>query len=190
VLVQVSPVCRHVGTFRVRGHRGVNRIRLGDRVGRHLLGPGTYRIVARSHPASQEVTRLVVVKNASGREIRAARSANACPRGAMLALAAGSSGSPFLAAPKVRHSPTVGAKKTSEPRRDSGILGAKFAKRTVDAARAVPLWLYGLVLLSIVLLAAGAFLPKAAPRGLAASIVFGLTGAVVLLVATIAYTLF
>jgi len=108
----------------------------------------------------------------------------------MLALAAGSSGSPFLAAPKVRHSPTVGAKKTSEPRRHSGILGARFAKRTVDAARNVPLWLYGLVLLSIVLLAAGAFLPKAAPRGLAASIVFGLTGAVVLLVATIAYTLF
>jgi hypothetical protein len=41
-----------------------------------------------------------------------------------------------------------------------------------------------------VLLAASAFLPKAAPRGLAASIVFGLSGAVVLLVATIAYTLF
>ena len=87
-------------------------------------------------------------------------------------------------------STAAGPEKAHRSTSHRGVLGARFAKKAVDAARTVPLWLYGLVLLSILLLAAGAFLPKAAPRGLAASIVVGMTGAAVLLIATIAYALY
>ena len=51
VVLQVAPDCRRVGRFRVRGHRGVNRVRVPNRVGREPLAPGTYRVVARAVPA-------------------------------------------------------------------------------------------------------------------------------------------
>ena len=71
VVVQVSPACRRIGTFRVRGHRGVNRVRLGGRVAHHLLGPGTYRIVARRGLGGKVVdTQLVVVQNAKRANLR------------------------------------------------------------------------------------------------------------------------
>jgi hypothetical protein len=189
VVVQVSPDCRRIGRFRVRGHRGVNRVRLRSRVGRHSLAPGTYRIVARTLPGGRTVadTRLVVVERASRREIRAARGANTCPPGAVLA-AAGATGG--RAAPKARRSAKAGSERSSQPSRHRGVLGARFARRAVSAAKVVPLWLYALVALAILLLAAGAFLPKARPAGLAASLVFGLTGAAVLLLAMAAYALF
>ena len=86
VVVQVSPACRRVGTFHVRGHRGVNRIRFDDRIGRHTLGPGTYRIIARRRGGGRVVdTRLVVVQNAKHANLRAARNANTCSPGTDLA---------------------------------------------------------------------------------------------------------
>ena len=79
--------------------------------------------------------------------------------------------------------------KASKSTLHRGVLGARFTKKAVDAARHIPLWLYGLALLAIILLAAGAFLPIAAPRGLASSMVVGMTGAAVLLIAMAAYVL-
>lgn len=191
VVVQVSPACRRIGAFRVRGHRGVNRISFGGRFARHVLAPGTYRIVARRKSGGKVVdTRLVVVQNARHANLRAARNANTCPAGADLASVAATGTSTSAGGPHASGSSATGPDKAPGSTRHHGVLGARFAKNAVDAARAVPLWLYALVLLSIILLAAGAFLPKAAPRGLAASIVVGMTGAVVLLIATIAYALY
>ena len=191
VVVQVSPACRRVGTFRVRGHRGVNRVRFDDRVAHHLLGPGTYRIVARRRGGKTVVdTRLVVVQNAKRANLQVARTANTCSPGTDLASVPATGTSASTGDPKGGGSTAAGPEKAHRSTSHRGVLGARFAKKAVAAARTVPLWLYGLVLLSILLLAAGAFLPKAAPRGLAASIVVGMTGAAVLLIATIAYALY
>ncbi len=194
VVVQVSPVCRRVGAFQVRGHRGVNRIRFDARIPHHVLGPGTYRIVARRRGGGKVVdTRLVVVQNAKRANLWAARRANTCPPGTDPALL------PATGAPSSNGDPRAGGsaaaarpEKAEAPAstRHRGVLSARFAKKAVDAARSVPLWLYGLALLSIILLTAGAFLPKAAPRGLAASMVIGVTGAAVLLIAMVAYVLY
>ena len=191
MVVQVSPACRRIGTFRVRAHRGVNRVRLGGRVAHHLLGPGTYRIVARRKVGGKVVdTRLVVVQNAKRANLRAARNADTCPAGTDLASVPAVGASAGAGGPHAVGKPAAGPDKAPGSTGHRGVLGAKFARKAVDAARGVPLWLYALVLLSIILLAGGAFLPKAAPRGLAASIVVGMTGAVVLLIATIAYALY
>ena len=191
VVVQVSPACRRIGTFRVRGHRGVNRIGLGGRVAHHLLGPGTYRIVARHRTGGKLVdTRLVVVQNAKHANLRAARNADTCPAGTDIASVPAAGAPASAGGPHAGSKPAAGPDKAFESKGHRGVLGARFARKAVDAARGVPLWLYALVLLSIILLAGGAVLPKAAPRGLAASIVVGMTGAVVLLVATIAYALY
>ena len=193
VVVQVSPACQRVGTFHVRGHRGVNRIRFDDRIGHHVLGPGTYRIVARRRGGGKVIdTRLVVVQNAKHANLRAARNANTCPQGTDPAL------DPATAAASRTSDPQAGAPAGARPEeasppkssRHRGVLGARFTRKAVDAAKGVPLWLYGLALLAIALLAAGAFLPKAAPRGLATSMVVGMTGAAVLLIAMVAYVLY
>jgi len=194
VVVQVSPACRRVGTFHVRGHRGVNRVRFGDRIGHHLLGSGTYRIVARGRGGRRVVdTRLVVVQNAKHANLRAARNANTCPPGIDPSLVPATVGSSRTGDPNpaTGGSAAVGPEKAKAPRtRHRAVLGARFAKKAVAAASSVPLWLYGLALLSIILLAVGAFLPKAAARGLAASMVVGMTGAALLLIAMVAYVLY
>lgn len=40
-----SPSCGVAGKKSVRGHEGLNRVRLNGRFGRHMLAPGTYEIV-------------------------------------------------------------------------------------------------------------------------------------------------
>jgi hypothetical protein len=194
VVVRVSPDCRRVAHFRVVGREGVNRIRLGPRVGRHTLRPGTYRLVARAVPGGRKVVdaRLVVARRANRDEIEAARGADTCTPadGASNALGAASAGSGAGGGPSTgSDASTAQSGARSKPARHGGVLAARFARRAVDAARDVPLWLYGLALLSIILLAIGAFLPKAAPRGLATSMVVGMTGAAVLLIAMAAYVL-
>jgi hypothetical protein len=186
VVIRVAPNCRRIGRFRVQGHRGVNRVRLGSRVGRHSLSPGTYRIVARTLPGGRTIsdTRLVVVERASRGEIRAARGADACPRAAASGSVSTATGTPAGSRPGAAE-----PDKRAQPSRHRGVLGEKFARRAISAARDVPLWLYLLLTLAIVLLAAAALFPKAAPAGLAASLVFGATGATVLLLATLAYAL-
>jgi hypothetical protein len=53
----------------------------------------------------------------------------------------------------------------------------------------IPIWLNVLFGFAVALLVAAALLPKARPEGLSASLAFGLTGAVLLLLVTIAYAL-
>src|SRR5437870_8877366 len=48
VVLQIAPRCQQMGRFRVQGRAGLNRVRFSGRVGRRMLGPGTYRIRARS----------------------------------------------------------------------------------------------------------------------------------------------
>ena len=183
VVLQVAPDCRRVGRFRVRGHRGVNRVRVPTRVGREPLAPGTYRVVARAVPAGRTVgrARLVVVDRASRGEIRAARRADSCAQGSSVGTS--DPARPPAGALSVPARP----KSAPHPVRHHGVLGARFAKGAFSAAEDVPLWVYVLLALAIALLGAAASLPKTETVGLSASLLLGLVGATILLGLTITY---
>ena len=188
VVVQVAPDCRRIGSFRVRGHRGVNRVRLDNRIGRHVLGPGTYELVTRPHPNTRKVTatRLVVVRGSTRREIRAARSAFACPTApsSVYKVAFGPTGTlPARPPDKPR------GQHQAKPKRHTGVLGKKFGRALLSGVDDVPIWVYGLLAVAVGLLGAAAALPKAQPRGLSASLLAGSVGAAILLGLTIAYSL-
>lgn len=80
-VMQVSPVCRLVGTFRVHGHAGLNRLRFGGRVHGNQLSAGTYRITVRTRAGRLLAVTTVVVVDArapSKTELAFARQSNVC----------------------------------------------------------------------------------------------------------------
>jgi hypothetical protein len=90
-VMQVSPVCRLVGTFRVHGRKGLNRVPFGRRVHGSALSAGTYRITARTRRgAAIAVTTLVVVdaRAPSPQELAFARRSNVCGTSGVLGTAA------------------------------------------------------------------------------------------------------
>lgn len=178
VVVQVSPNCRRIGRFRVRGHRGVNRVPLRRSIGRRSLAPGTYRFVARALPGGRRVvdTRLVIVQRSSRREIRAARRANACLR-ASESVSSAISGA---IGPAVGSPPEGAGDERKQPSRDRGVLGERLARQAFSPVGGIPVWLIALSTLAVGLLLTAALHPKAAPRELIASLALGMTGAVVL----------
>jgi hypothetical protein len=205
VVVEISPFCRRVAHFRVVGRQGVNTVRLGSRIGRHSLRPGTYKLVARSIPGGRRVvdTRLVVVRRASQDRIAAARGANTCATSSAAAAAssagvAGSASSGSGSSSGSSGGPSTGSKTEthakSKPPRHRGVLGARFAQKAVNAASHVPLWLYALLVLAIILLAAAALPLRAAPDGAASALArhrgaLALAGAATLVVVTVMYVL-
>jgi hypothetical protein len=80
-IIRVYPSCKRIGSFSVRAHAGVNRVRFRGRLGRRLLAEGTYRLVARARrqeTAAATVTIVVVRGKMSSAELRRARRANTC----------------------------------------------------------------------------------------------------------------
>lgn len=78
---QVSPACLGIGRFSVAGHGGLNRVPFVGRVQGRTLGPGTYRISARTAAGRvlHRVTLVVVDGSAPSRsELTALRAANTC----------------------------------------------------------------------------------------------------------------
>jgi hypothetical protein len=67
------------------------------------------------------------------------------------------------------------------------VLGENFSRRAVSAVKEIPTWLNVLFGFAVGMLVTAALFPKAAPEGLAVSLACGLTGAVTLLLVTIAY---
>jgi hypothetical protein len=78
-VVRVFPTCEVLGTFRVRGRSGVNRMPFRGRLHGRPLASGTYRLVigARSRP-SAETTVVVARGKISAGKLHKARRANAC----------------------------------------------------------------------------------------------------------------
>lgn len=202
VVRELAPDCRRIGRFRVAGHEGVNRVHFRGRLGRRVLGPGTYRIRARTLPRGRALvdTKLVIVTRPERDEIASARGANACGSNAQgHSSAASASWTASGAAPTTPSSGTAPfsegkAEKPASPSRAHGVLGARFT-RAVDAVTGIPLWLFILLGLAIAILAVAALPLRAARNRRAASAlaqhrgVFALAGAVVLLAVTVAYTL-
>ena len=80
-IVRVYPSCERIGSFRVRAHAGINRVRFRGRLGGRPLAEGTYRVVAQARGqerAAATVTIVVVRGKMSSAELRRARRANAC----------------------------------------------------------------------------------------------------------------
>jgi hypothetical protein len=186
---EVSPDCRRVGRFRVRGHRGLNRIPLRSRVGRYSLSPGTYRFVARTLPGGRKVTdtRLVVVQRLNRREILSARTADACRPATQLV--AGPAQAMTTAAGG--HSLPARPEHASGPARHRGVLGARFARGAVTAAQDSPLPLYALLAVAIALLAVAAVPRRHMPARVLARHreVVAFVGAALLVAVTITYAL-
>jgi hypothetical protein len=125
-LVQVAPKCRVVGSFSVMGHRGTNRIRLGDGAARRKLLPGTYRLAARTpHGSSVLYTTLLVANHRPTRaELTSAMQANACAAAAQQAsvrLVRGAIASIFGSPPATSSRPAVS--RASAGAAASGTLG-------------------------------------------------------------------
>jgi hypothetical protein len=82
-VVRIYPSCKRVGSFTVRGRRGVNRVPFRGRLrGGRPLPDGTYQLRVRPRGGRVDVAAVTVVivngKRMSAAEIRKARAANVC----------------------------------------------------------------------------------------------------------------
>ncbi len=171
VVVQLAPDCRRVGRFRVAGHPGMNRVRFRGHVGGRPLGPGTYRIKARTLPRGRAVvdTEFVVVERPDRRVIVSSRGADACnsrqdSQSSALPFSASTPGTPKAAAAPGR------VKRVSDgrPSRARGALGARFAQDAVGAFTSIPNFLFVLLGIAIGLLGVAALPLRLAPTQRAA----------------------
>jgi cytoskeletal protein CcmA (bactofilin family) len=79
-ILRVHPTCEVVGSLRVRGRAGVNRVPFRGRVDGRPLSAGTYRLLigARVAQPTAEATIVVARGRVSPARLRKARQANAC----------------------------------------------------------------------------------------------------------------
>lgn len=204
VVNQVAPDCRRIGRFRVSGQTGVNYVRFRGHIGRGVLPPGTYRIVARTLPGGRSLvdTKLVVVARPNSEDIAAAQGANVCGSEGGAQSTSSSTGGGASGATGGSAANSAPAKDSAEKRarapRAHGVLGARFTKpatAVVDAVKSVPIWLFILLGLAIALLAVAALPLRAAPTRRGASTlahrrgIFALAGAAALVAVTVAYAL-
>jgi hypothetical protein len=173
---ELSPECRYVGQFLVRGRAGRNEVRFGGRLRGRSLEPGTYRLTA--HPRGNRARRLtgatvVILEHPLGpAEIAAARARNTCPGGTPPSLR-----SAPIAPASERGDPTAGVagvQASETPRRpyEDEALGGPLAaavETLQSAAEAVPPVLFALALLAVLLLGVAAMpQPMRASRASAA----------------------
>jgi hypothetical protein len=190
---QIAPDCRRIGRFRVAGRSGVNRVRFRGRVGHRVLGPGTYRVRARTLPRGRAVVdaKLVVVVRPERQVIASARGADACTSN-QVGHSTSSRGTPGAA----KASPARAEEQHARPSRAHGILGAKFAKYAVGGVvKRIPPLLFVLFGLAIGLLAVAALPLRATPTQHAAVTLahhrgaVSLAGAALLVAIGVAYVL-
>jgi hypothetical protein len=159
-VTQVSPVCDVIGRFSVRGKPGLNRVRFAGRIGRQQLGPGTYRISARTRDGSVEARVLLVVVSRSapsGSDLAAARVSNVCsdPR-STADDADGSFGSGSLGSAEPSARPLTPQEQPAANPSGGGRIppvGGVLARSVEEATRALQPILIALLAASILLLA-------------------------------------
>jgi hypothetical protein len=123
-----SPSCGVAGKKAVRGHRGLNRVRLNGRFGNHTLGPGTYEliVVARRGPAHERVGRISIQVVPPGSTLRRPGSPPVFRCSGPTAQMGIPGASLFVSPPSENQSPATlavpAAEKSKSPKR-SGVLG-------------------------------------------------------------------
>ena len=161
---QVSPVCRIVERFAVKGHAGSNRLRVPAGANPGQLRPGTYRISARTR-AGETIRRVTIVvvdgDRVPGRdELAAARASNVCAAATSFAAAdvsTGASNQPVQRALTPGTTRSASGPESPTNSHSGAVLGTTVEK----AARAIRPLLVGLLALAILLLAL-ASLPRMA----------------------------
>jgi len=182
---QLAPDCRRIGRFRVRGRRGVNRVRLRTRLGRHTLTPGTYSVVVRSRGRTVGHARFLVVDRKRKDELRPGRGTNMC--GQTQSVGGSSTSEPpagILGAAAADHP-------AAQQKHHRRALGARFVKGGLGLAGTaddIPYWAYILVALAVTLLGTALILPRR-KAGLSAAILIAFLGAAIILGLTITYAL-
>lgn len=186
VVFRVAPDCTRVGSLRVAGHAGVNRVRFRGRVRGKPLTPGTYLIRARAAGGRTIAkTRLVVFERLPRpEEVHAARGSNVCGGGARADSAAaghglpGGNGAKVSAAGVLRvEGGTAKAERRGKPPLAVGVLGERFT-RVTDAVKAIHPVLYVLLGVAIALLALAAIPARLVPNARAAALLAYRRGAV------------
>ncbi len=80
-IVRVYPSCERIGSFKVRAHAGVNRIRFRGRFRGRALPAGGYRLVVRARGAERDAATIPIViarGKTSPAALREARTGSAC----------------------------------------------------------------------------------------------------------------
>jgi hypothetical protein len=80
-IVRVYPSCKRLGSFTVRAHAGVNRVRFRGRLRGRPLPAGGYRLVVRARGAQRDAAAVPIViarGKTSKAEIRKARTRSMC----------------------------------------------------------------------------------------------------------------
>jgi hypothetical protein len=212
---QLSPVCRPIGLFRVRGRAGVNRVRFTGRVAGRALRPGTYELRARGRTRAR-VRVVILPRGAATASATEALGANTCPSatGSATASLAASTASPFASSSARGDAPAAettgpvaagvaGVSETEPPlngdspesgeeRSAGGALGVFTPPDTAVGTLAFALLLAGIA--AAILLLGAATLPQAAARDprLAALVAdrrleLALVGTMTLFLVTVAY---
>jgi hypothetical protein len=152
---EVSPVCRIAKRFSVKGHAGRNRVRLAAGANPGQLGPGTYRISARTR-TGELVRRMTIVvvdglRAPSRDELAAALTSNVCAAATSFAAAdvsTGASNQPVQRA----FSPGTTRSASGPDSGTSSHSGAVLGTTVEQAARAVRPLLVALLAIAILLL--------------------------------------
>jgi hypothetical protein len=175
LVVRVAPDCQRVGSFRVKGRAGTNRVSFRGRIGGRALRPGTYVIRARTLPARKALaeTKVVIFKRKPlPEELAAAQASNTCRS---------SNGDTWLAdgtAPVGRNDGKLQVQRGPEGSRPIsiskgktplGVLGARFS-RAADAVKEVPAILFVLLGIAIGLLTVAAMPLRLIPTARMAAI--------------------
>jgi hypothetical protein len=163
VVQQVSPVCRVVRRFKIKGHAGKNRVRISART----LDVGTYRISATTITGRlvRRTTLIVLVDRTPTRaQIAAAQGADVCASSSGTALTGGSTslapGQAASAPSGPRGTPSTAGFAGGSNARPSGVLGSTVAQ----TAHAIRPWLVALLAFAIALFAIGSMPQLAAAR--------------------------
>ena len=80
-IVRVYPSCERLGSFKVRAHAGVNRVRFRGRFRGRALPAGGYRLVVRARGAERDAAAIPIViarGKTSPAALREARNGSAC----------------------------------------------------------------------------------------------------------------
>jgi hypothetical protein len=154
---QLSPECRAIGHFTVRGHRGLNRVRFAGRVGGRQLGPGTYRITARTRTGRlvQRVIVVIVGGSAPTRaELADARASNVCSAhfDSIGSETTGASNGGLIAGGTLGAAVGTARPSSSAPKGSNSHSGAVLASAIEKTARAIEPALVALLAAAIVLL--------------------------------------
>jgi hypothetical protein len=206
IVIRVSPDCTIVGRFRVKGHKGVNRVSFRGRIGRRRLAPGTYRIVAHTPSLPTRpimVARLVIFKGKpTPAQVDVASASNVCaPANSTEGAGPFEFGAASSLFGNIGGVTGTGGEAKAAAVRDRGgqdwsgdVLGARFS-RAGDAVKSIhPLLWIGLGI-AIALLALAALPLEAAPNARIAALLayrrmtVAVAGATTLVAVTIAYAL-